>query len=174
MTAVDISQAGIFKLTSRQDVTPEMKRVLTTAVCDVLDFDWPVNKFDLVLAVTLFDHLEAEHIPDICRKMVRAAKEDGLIFVEVHTDRDPAVTGEGPISELSSEIKHYFAENELLDLFSPYLRVLIYEDRIEWDYDHGEPHEHGFASLLGKKIEDKRPVYTQKGSFLVIWRRCHR
>jgi len=155
VTAVDISQAAIAKLISRQDLTAEMKRALTTIVADVLHFDWPVKRYDLVLAVTLLDHLETEYIPDICRKIIQATKENGLVFVEVHTDRDPAVTGEGPISEFSSQVKHYFLANELLDLFSPYLRVLVYEDRLEWDYDHGEPHKHGFASLLGQKCKNR-------------------
>ena len=154
VTAVDISQVAIAKLLSRKELTPGMERALTTIVTDVLCFNWPTENYDLVLAVTLIDHLDTEHIPDICRKMVQATKENGLIFVEVHTDRDPAVTGEGPISEFSSQIKHYFAANELLNLFSPYLKILIYEDRLEWDYDHGEPHKHGFASLLGQKLRE--------------------
>ena len=158
VTALDIAQAAIAKLLSRRDLTPEMKSALTTVVADVRYYDWPTEKYDWVLAVTLLDHLEIEHIPSISRNMIRATREGGLVFVEVHTDRDPGVTGEGPMSEFSSHIKHYFATNELLGLFAPDLRILAYEDRLEWDYDHGEPHKHGFASLLGQRQENKRPI----------------
>lgn len=151
VTAVDKSPVGINKLLSRPELSIEMKSSLITTICNVLEFDWQKKYYDLIVAVTLLDHLDAEQIPKICNSIIKSAKDQAIIFIEVHTDRDPALTGKGPVSEFSSAIKHYFKANELLYCFLPSIQILEYEDRLEWDYDHGEPHQHGFATLIGKK-----------------------
>lgn len=152
VTAVDKSPAGIEKLLKRVEAENISKDMLATEACDVLNFNWTVNHYDLIVGVTLLDHLDKIQGLTIAMKIVEATKKGGIIFMEVHTDRDPAVTRKDPVSEFSDAIEHYFGANELFDIFSKHLRVLIYEDRTEWDYDHGEPHKHGFASLLGVKI----------------------
>jgi len=145
--------SAINKLRSRGDLTVEMGQALTTIVADICKWHWPLEKFDLIVATTVLDHIILEEIPLVVKRMIQAAKDDALIFVEVHTIDDPALTGIGPVSEFASEIRHYFRWNELIDLFRPYVRILRYTDRTEWDYDHGPPHMHGFATLLGKVSE---------------------
>lgn len=152
VTAIDQSKAAIDKLHARTDLTPEFMQALTTAATDVRTWDWPLNTFDLIIAITLLDHLTADEAPRIIERMIRAAKKDAILFVQVHTVEDAAVTGKAPASEFAAEIQHYFEENELLDHFRPYTRILRYEERVEWDYDHGEPHMHGFAILLGRVL----------------------
>ena len=151
VTAVDKSPVGIKKLLKRIETENISKDLLIINACDVLSFDWTADYYDLVVGITLLDHLDKEQGLMIATKMIETTKKGGLIFMEVHTDRDPAVTHNDPVSEFSEAIEHYFGANELLDIFSKYLRVLIYEDRLEWDYDHGKPHKHGFAGLLGIK-----------------------
>ena len=151
VTAVDKSPVGINKLLKRLETEKISKDMLTTNACDVLNFDWTADYYDLVVGITLLDHLDKEQGLKVATKIIEATKKGGIVFMEVLTDRDPAVTHNNPVSEFAEAIEHYFGANELLDIFSKYLRVLIYEDRLEWDYDHGEPHKHGCASLLGIK-----------------------
>jgi len=72
----------------------------------------------------------------------------------MHSDRDP-VAGEhtsAGLSEFSEAIKSVATSNYLLSKFVDRWRILYYSDRIEDDLDHGEPHQHGFVSLLAQKV----------------------
>lgn len=151
VVAIDQSNEGIRKLLSRNDLSEEMKNRLEAITIDVLEYHWAKDQYDLIVGVTILDHLTENQINELAPKMVLSLKPHGILFLEVHTDKDPAVSHEGTVSEFSRAIKHYFSPNELLKLFIPSLRILRYEDRMEWDYDHGEPHKHGFASLVGQK-----------------------
>lgn len=150
VTAVDRSPAAIAALAARGDIDPPMRALLTATVADVRTWAWPSTAFDLIVATTLLDHLPAGDLPLVLSRMLSAARRSALVFVQVHTTEDPAVTGEGPKSEFAGEIRHYFAPNELLEAFRDRVRVLRYEERREWDHDHGAPHAHGFAVLWGR------------------------
>ena len=155
VTAVDRSPSAIAALGARDDISPPMRAMLTATLADVRSWTWPSAAFDLLVATTLLDHLPAGDLPPVVSGMMGAVKPGGLVFVQVLTTDDPAVTGEGPKSEFASEIRHYFRPNELLDTFRARVRVLRYEERTEWDQDHGSPHAHGFAVLLGRAISGK-------------------
>jgi SAM-dependent methyltransferase len=150
VTAVDRSPSAIAALTARDDISASMRALLTATHADVRTWAWPQATFDLVVATTLLDHLPADDLAPVVARMAAAAKPDALIFVQVHSTDDPAVTGNGSKSEFAREIRHYFAPNELLDAFRAHVRVLKYEERTEWDSEHGAPHAHGFAVLLGR------------------------
>lgn len=152
VTAIDRSHAAIETLLTRTDISEDMRQRLTAVHADVRFWHWTQEKFDLVIAVTLLDHLLPTEIEQIALNMIRSTKLEGTIFIEVHTVDDPAVTGDAPVSEFASEIQHYFEWNELLKLFVSSTRILKYEERKEWDYDHGEPHVHGFATLIASRI----------------------
>lgn len=155
VTAVDHSPDAIRKLVSRAESMGDMARALHVEVGDIRTWNWPVEKFDLIVAVTILDHITKDELLPVVERMVRAAGPDAVLFVEVHTVDDPGVTGEGPVSEFASEIRHYFARNELLDLFRSCARILRYEEKAEWDHAHGPPHKHGVAVLLGKLLITK-------------------
>ncbi len=148
--AVDQSTTGLQKLVSRLETMPKISARLHTVEVDLLDWNWPVNVFDIVVGVTILDHLNSDEIRVVTQHILSACKQGAIVFLQVHTIDDPAITGKGMASEFSGAIKHYFQYNELLHLFDSYLRVLKYEEREEWDFDHGLPHKHGFAILLGK------------------------
>ena len=123
---------------------------MTTIVADIRSWAWPENMYDLIVATTILDHLPYHDILITRDRIAGALKPNSIVFVQVHTVDDPAVSGNGVPSEFASAIKHYFGWNELLDLFRPTFRVLYYSERCEWDYDHGSPHQHGFSVLIGK------------------------
>ena len=151
VTAVDESAVALAGLRRRCKGMPACDPLLTTIKQRVEKWQWPENKFEVVSAVTLLDHLAPGAIPEVCRRMVLATQKGGLVFAQVLTVDDPAVTGKGIASEFRSRIRHYFGPNELLRLFSCQVRVLFYEERIEWDLDHGQPHTHGMAVLLARR-----------------------
>ena len=151
MTSVDRSPSAIEALTTRKDVTDELRARLKSDACDVRQWNWPKLAFDLVVAVTLLDHLVETEVNGLVQRFLDALRPNGYLFLQVHTVDDSAVTLLGPRSEFASEIKHYFKHNEQrVCLLIPRTRVLSYEERIEWDYDHGEPHQHGFALFFGQ------------------------
>ena len=150
VTSLDISEVAIDKLNTFA-LSRGLGERISTIITDIRLWDYPSNYFDVVISATSLDHIPAEQIEGVVEKITGSIKRGGILFVEVHTTEDPGCDGEGPVSELASQIKHYFEPNELLRLFMPSFHILRYEDKLEWDYDHGEPHLHGFATLLARR-----------------------
>ena len=130
---------------------------LDAKVADVVTFNCGVEQFDVVNCVTLLDHLSSELVGPVIEKLLRATRIGGTCVFQVLTTEDPAVTGKGSKSEFATEIDHYFAPNELLRFCIPAIRVIYYEERMEWDFDHGEPHQHAMAVLVGTKHKGNSP-----------------
>jgi len=154
VTAIDQSTSAIDKLRRRPEIEATSGK-LSAIHCDVQNWQWPISVFDLIVGITLLDHLPGENIDDVSAKLLKSLKPSGVVFLEVHTIDDPGFTQNDIASEFSSAIKHYFAHNELLDIFSKHVRVLFYNERRELDLDHGEPHYHGFATLIGQVESEK-------------------
>lgn len=150
VTALDLSRVGIQKLISIVERRGFADRI-DAIVTDVRTWNYPKDYFDLVISVTCLDHLPKEDLPVIVRNITLCMRDSGILFVEVYTTDDPGCSGDALASEFADQILHYFEPNELLRVFMPYVRVLRYEEKCEWDYDHGEPHQHGVATLLAMK-----------------------
>jgi 2-polyprenyl-3-methyl-5-hydroxy-6-metoxy-1,4-benzoquinol methylase len=153
VNALDLANNAILRLrelaTSRQR-TP----YLTATVGSVLDWAPSVSSLDGVIGITILDHVSSEEHDAIIRKIWEALKPNGVVALEMHSDRDP-VAGEhtsAGLSEFSEAIKSVATSNYLLSKFVDRWRILYYSDRIEDDLDHGEPHQHGFVSLLAQKV----------------------
>ncbi|MFN7932209.1 MAG: methyltransferase domain-containing protein [Bryobacteraceae bacterium] len=149
VTAVDVSSAAIASLSSRLKSSAS-RGTIVPVVADVVQWE-PTGEFGIVTAVTLLDHLEEDLSHRIAQKLVMSLASGGLGFFQVLTIDDPAVTNSGSRSEFAGEIRHYFGHNELLELLKPWFRVIYYEERMEWDHDHGTPHQHGMALFAGLK-----------------------
>ncbi|MBD3401402.1 methyltransferase domain-containing protein [candidate division GN15 bacterium] len=156
VTAIDLSQVGLDKLVSLARRQGNADR-LTTVQSDVRDFTFPTDHFDMVVAVTLFDHLPGDDVRPVIHRAIASLKDDAILFVKAHTTEDPGHAREAGASELSDMIHHYFAPNELLDLTKDTCRVIRYEELREEDTTHGRPHDHAFAYLLAKK----RPAHPK-------------
>lgn len=160
VTALDLSRVGIQKLMSiaqKRGIADRINAIVT----DVRTWNYPKNHFDLVVSATCLDHLPEDDIPVMVENIISCMRDDGILFIEVYTTDDPGFSGGAPASEFADQILHYFEPNELLRLFMPHVRILRYEEKCEWDYDHGEPHLHGIATLLAKK--SKRNLTVPEG-----------
>lgn len=151
VTAIDSSCVGLAKLewfARRDGLTSHVQ----TICADVREAVYRASTYDLIVAVTLFDHLPGDDVDNLFGKMVGSLRVGGTLFVKVHTIADPGCRKNGePASELSRMILHYFEPKELLHLVDGNLDVVSYDERTEQDASHGAPHMHGFATVLATK-----------------------
>jgi tellurite methyltransferase len=151
VTAIDTSYVGIKKL-NRKAFEKMLNDKITTVCEDVRKIAYPEDDFDLVVAVTLFDHLPQKDIKPLFDKVSKCIKPGGYFFARVHTVDDPGFLKQTwRSSELSKMIKHYFKPNELKNLFSGDFVIDEYEETISEDRSHGRPHFHGFATAIAHK-----------------------
>ena len=149
VTAVDISAVGLEKL--RTDARKEGKTVECHQM-DVSSFALQENSFDVIVARTILDHLPQPDTQILAARMTLALARNGLLFVTVFTIDDPgALEDKNKASECAHHIKHYFSRNELRELF-PHLQLLLYQEAVELDVSHGQPHYHGKANYIGRKL----------------------
>jgi len=151
VTAVDASCVGLTKLEwfARRD---GLESKIQTMCGDVRNTVYGQSSYDLIIAVTLFDHLPGTDIGHLFDTIVGSLRVSGTLFVKVHTIADPGFRKNGePASELSRMIRHYFGAEELLHLANGNLDVVSYDERTERDTSHGFPHMHGFAIMTAKK-----------------------
>ena len=155
VTGVDLSQVGLDKLRRMAEQRGLASRVHTVCA-DVRDFVPPAEAFDLVLAVTLFDHLPQEDVAAVFSSATAGLKGGGLLFAQSHTVDDPGHAGHNDrASELAPMVHHYFDRNELLRLVMNDFHVLWYQEKPEEDHSHGRPHHHAFAKVLARKLRGK-------------------
>ncbi len=151
VTAVDFSPVAIKKLGSISKVR-KLDKLLELHHGDVRDYKYPRNSFDLVAAVTLFDHVPKKDVRPLFEKVAGSLKKDGVIFIKVHTVKDPGkLNGSDKASELSWAIQHYFKETELRGLLERKFKILKYSEYDDLDKSHGKPHFHNFATALARK-----------------------
>jgi cyclopropane fatty-acyl-phospholipid synthase-like methyltransferase len=151
VTGVDISGVAIKKL-ERIAQSEKLNSTLKLHHSDVRDFDYPPEEFDFVAAVTLFDHVPKKDLRPLFEKVAHSLKKDGVIFIKVHTVKDPGkLNGSEKASELSWAIQHYFKESELRELLESKFKILKYSEYDDLDNSHGKPHFHNFAIALARK-----------------------
>ncbi len=151
VTAVDSSCVGLAKLewfARRDELTSRIQMICA----DARNAAYEESTYDLVVAVTLFDHLPGKDIGGLFDRIVGSLRIGGTLFVKVHTVTDPGFKKNGqPASELSRMIRHYFEPKELLHLMNGNLDIVTYDECTERDASHGAPHMHGFATMLATK-----------------------
>lgn len=153
VTAVDSSQVGVTRLLERARLEG-LERHLQGIVADVCEWDYPRARYDLIIAITILDHLPAEAIGGVCARLLDSARPGATLLVKVHTVADPGYRGVvSDKSELADAIEHYFEPGELRKLLKDCCRLDYYEERRELDTSHGEPHHHGFAIATAVKVE---------------------
>jgi tellurite methyltransferase len=150
--AIDASSQGIQKL-EKYARSQGLDNIEYT-VADARKLQLAPSFYDLIVAVTLLDHLTREEGKKVAESIIHALKPGGSVFIEVMTTHDPgAKTSRGEdenMSETISFIKHFFDDGELARWFSE-LETLSYEEIMKYDDSHGEPHYHGLARLIGRK-----------------------
>ncbi len=154
VTAVDLSEIGIRKT---RKIIRQKGFEIQAIVEDVEKFVLPGGYYDLIVAVTILDHLENPGREKVIQGIKTALKYGGIAFVYVLTTADPGfqarqqIESGGPPPENYSEtafgIEYYFQPQELARKFSG-LEILFYREGTEPDLSHGRPHRHGFASMI--------------------------
>ena len=151
VTGVDVSQVAIKKLESIAKAE-KLNSFLKLHHSDARDFDYPSEKYDFVAAVTLFDHVPQKDVRPLFDKVAGSLKKNGVIFIKVHTVKDPGkLNGSDKASELSWAIQHYFKAEELRELLETKFKILKYSEYDDLDRSHGQPHFHNFAIALSQK-----------------------
>lgn len=150
--SVDFSIVGLNKLSEKAKQLGVDDRLSIKAI-DVMKWRPSPDSFNAILGVTILDHL---NIAD-ARRLVDRIKEvtcvRGYICLEMYSDRDPAFTSESDkVSEFADVIKFFSPTNWLIEQFAESWRVIFYSDRLEQDLDHGEPHYHGFSTIIVQRV----------------------
>ena len=173
VTSVDISERGLERIIERAKRMNVGDRV-TAKVSDVREVEIEENGYEAVIATTVLDHIPAADAKPVWAKMVRGLSDRGLLFVEVHTTEDPGSPDKPgsdskmPKSETAGAVVNYFRPNQLAAwAIEPEsrLRILRYEERLEWDYTHGHEHMHGKAILLAVREGYHPTWYGQPPAF---------
>jgi cyclopropane fatty-acyl-phospholipid synthase-like methyltransferase len=163
VTAVDVAKAGLQALEA-EAAREGLEDRVHGRVADIRTLPYDRGSFEVIVAATVLDHIPREDASRLLPSLFEALSANGVIYIEVHTTEDPgSPVGAGrrsdaPVSETAGAIRHYFAPNELLRLVAGRVRVIRYEERIEWDETHGRHHEHGKAVLVGVR-QGSHPRY---------------
>ncbi len=156
VTSVDLSVRGLERINERAHDAGVAKQI-TTLMSDVRNVVLEPESYDAIVATTVLDHIAADEAQTLWGRITRALKPSGFVYCQVHTTDDPGCQREpgcvrrDPISETASAVINYFEANQLAQwAVAPEscLRVLRYEERLEWDQTHGPEHLHGKAVLL--------------------------
>ncbi len=170
--AVDLARRGLSRIVERARKLQLLDRI-ETLVADARQVDLPPGQFAVVVATTVLCHLPQADGLQLWQRMAAAIRGDGIIYAEVHTTEDPGspvppgCDNPHPVSETAGAVVHYFESGELLRwaMSTPSLRVLRYEERLEWDYTHGREHQHGKAVLLAVRNDYFPPWYGHPAAF---------
>ena len=159
--AVDRSPAGIAKLRRRAE---DQGLPINARLADIEDFVFDENRFDLIVAATVLDHLAEDLRQRTIDNIKAALKPDGTAYINVFTESDPgfaikkAAATDAPtpdadnldISETAGCMEYYFKAGELRSLFDEF-DILYYYEGVEPDLSHGPAHHHGWACLIARK-----------------------
>jgi len=160
VTAIDRTPEGIRKLktVAEQDQLP-----ITARVEDIADVVFPENRFDVIVAATVLDHLPDDLRQRTIDGIQSALQPGGILYVNVFTVEDPGyrlqqeAADNGALPDVSLNIsdtafcmEYYFKPGELRLRFR-HLTPLYYYEGVEQDLSHGRPHHHGWACLLAQK-----------------------
>ncbi|MEX0824602.1 MAG: class I SAM-dependent methyltransferase, partial [Pirellulaceae bacterium] len=154
VTAVDISRRGLDRVRERASVAGTADKINTVA-SDVRAFRILPRHYQVIVATTVLDHLPMDDAGSLWQAMVAGLAEGGMLYVEVHTTDDPGssegagAVSDAPVSETADQVINYFPPGRLVEFAvqADRLRILRYEERLEWDYTHGPEHQHGKAAL---------------------------
>jgi len=129
---------------------------------EILEFDFPKEKYDLVLALNVLHFLNLENIEKITKLIVRSLKKDGLFYFKAFSTKDPSYNNfikftPNPkekntfFSEKMNRFIHFFTKEELADFLSENTILELEEFVTEDDHPPQGKHQHGLIVALIKK-----------------------
>jgi tellurite methyltransferase len=155
VTAIDRAEAGVEKLAA---LAESRQLAVHARTMDVDVFECGPNRFDIIVAATILDHLDEGRRTRLAETIRAGLKPGGILYASVFTVDDPGFLVQqgaadlplNTVSETADCMAHYFDRGELLRLFSE-LHVRFYYEGVEPDTSHGRHHRHGWACLLAWK-----------------------
>ncbi|MFG0255183.1 MAG: class I SAM-dependent methyltransferase [Rhodopirellula sp. JB053] len=171
--SVDLSERGLSRIAERARQRGVADRV-TTRLADVRKIEFPTEHYDAVIATTVLDHIPAVDADAVWQRMCDSLTSNGVLYVHVHTTEDPGSgvppgnASSAPVSETAGAVVNYFRPNQLAAMAidpKANLRILRYEERLEWDYTHGPEHQHGKAILLAVRAGYHPAWYGHPAAF---------
>jgi cyclopropane fatty-acyl-phospholipid synthase-like methyltransferase len=139
--AFDVSQPAVEKLnqTARRSGLK-----ITAEVVDLRDLVTPPDHYDLVVADTVFCHLQSSELHDLTSRIVASLRPGGFLYVSVFSDCDPR------LSEFAPLVKSWFSPAEFRRLFSG-LDIGRCEEFPVLDRRHGPVHPHVLLRLIAQR-----------------------
>jgi SAM-dependent methyltransferase len=171
--SIDLSSRGLERVRQRAEQTNVRQRV-TTIVSDVREFQIEPEQFDVIVGTTVLDHIPRPDAERLWRSMTNGLTANGLLSIEVHSTEDPGCSvppgcnSTAPKSETADAVVNYFPPSQLARWATDpksRLRILRYEERLEWDYTHGPEHLHGKTVLLATRLGALPNWYGQPPAF---------
>lgn len=171
VTAVDASSRGLERIRQRAAAAGVADRV-ETVHCDIRDLRIPAGSYRTIVATTVLDHIPGEDAERIWPRITAGLAAEGALFVEVHTTDDPgSPSGTGaatdaPVSETAQWVVNYFPPGKLLRTAAAdsRLRVLRYEERLEWITPTGPSTSTGRQRCWPSQIPAARPRALPPGT----------
>lgn len=110
---------------------------------DILDFDFPKNKYNLVIARAVLNFFELGDVRIIINKIIKSLEENGLFYLTVSSDKD---------SSFSKRLDmHFFNKNELNEFFKENKILEIEEMTINDNHPPLGEHKHKIIKMLVEK-----------------------
>jgi cyclopropane fatty-acyl-phospholipid synthase-like methyltransferase len=157
VTGVESTDSGVLKC----ERLAEQRRVSVRAVCeDVRDYRIAKNRYALIAAINLFQFMKKDEAEDVIARVVDGLKRGGLFVCTTFTQDDPSYkvrkqkskeVAPGVFLDASGNYYSLYHYGELLKLCSE-LRPIYYAEYDYYDTQHGPPHWHGVADIVGKKM----------------------
>ncbi|MFW6276931.1 MAG: class I SAM-dependent methyltransferase, partial [Bacteroidota bacterium] len=147
--AIDAAVNGVKKL---DKIACDKGLDIEAIAADLRNYDFTGEKYDIIVASTILGHLEKETRERVTADIKKSLKPGGILFATVFTVDDPGYSDlkDNISSETSFGVRHYYKYAELKEKFSG-LRIKKYIETKELDTNHGDPHYHGYAMLIGEK-----------------------
>ena len=173
VTSVDLSPRGLERVKQRAEQANVGGRVVTQ-VADVREFEIAPDHYDTIVGTTVLDHIPLEDAKKVWRSITDGLAADGILSIEVHSTEDPGCdvppgcNSTAPKSETASAVVNYFPPSRLARWATDEesrLRILRYEERLEWDYTHGPEHLHGKTVMLAVRQGSLPNWYGQPKAF---------
>ena len=107
---------------------------------DILEFDFPEQEYDLVLAINLLHFFNLEDIRLLIDKIIKSLKNNGLLYLQVFSKKD-----------LNKKFHHLFDKQELLVFFSKNKIIEIDQFLKKENHPPTGEHEHNIIRMLVRK-----------------------
>lgn len=129
---------------------------------DILEFNFPKNEYDLVLALNVLRFFSLADIEKIIKLIIKSLKKGGLFYMKAFSTKElsydiflkfsPPPKEENTFySENVKKFVHFFTKEELANFFSTNEILQIDEFVVEDDHPPEGKHKHGIITAVIRK-----------------------